>query len=299
MHRADLLADGGSDTALRAGLRSGEHVRVAKDLYRMGSGPETETERWQFELDLRCALSPEGLVCGQAAAALHGLDGFDPGLVPIVIDVGRRGRAGPGRVRRARLDAPSTCQRWPVTSVAETLLDLGDGLEPRPGCAAAVRYLAAEELVELAVESALHNQLVTAEELGDLLATVSPLRRGASVLARVLAGRPPGTVPTQSYLESRIVQELRNAGLPVFERQVETFDEEGRIGFVDFRRDLVVIEGVGEEWHVPKFDPDHERYARLGSGPFLFIPATFNNVERGTARFVDRVARAVYRAGPC
>ena len=52
------------------------------------------------------------------------------------------------------------------------------------------------------------------------------------MLVEVLARRSDQP-PTESYLETRVVQVLRDAGLPTFDRQVELADEEGFIGRVD------------------------------------------------------------------
>ncbi len=110
-------------------------------------------------------------------------------------------------------------------------------------------------------------------------------------------GDAPNGPVEQSYLETRVVQELRRVRLPDFERQVEMSDEEGFLGFVDFRHDAgVVIEAVGATWHFDRWNPDRERDARLGAGTYRFIPATFDAVEQRTGAFTDLVARALDRA---
>ena len=88
-----------------------------------------------------------------------------------------------------------------VTGVAQTLIELGAGL-------AAVRSpgghrLRSEDLVELALESALHQKLTTLNSIDDLLSPIGRTHSGAAVLRRVLARRPRGVAPTESWLETR------------------------------------------------------------------------------------------------
>lgn len=62
----------------------------------------------------------------------------------------------------------------------------------------------------VAVESALRHRLTTEDELLELLASCGPNRAGAKTLEAVLERRPYGAPPTESYLETRGVQVLRN-----------------------------------------------------------------------------------------
>jgi hypothetical protein len=91
------------------------------------------------------------------------------------------------------------------------------------------------------------------------------------------------------------VQVLRDADLPDFDRQVELSDRRGTIGRVDLHRDGVVIELVGRAWHLPRFGPDHRRYARLTGAGHLFLPFTFDDVEFHPHDVVDLVADALAR----
>ena len=58
------------------------------------------------------------------------------------------------------------------------------------------------------------------------------------------------------------------------------YDVDGCIGRVDLRWRNVVIEVVGERWHLPRFDPDHHRYTRLGAAGHTLLLFTFNDIER-------------------
>ena len=185
---------------------------------------------WHHQVAAAWARRPEGAICGEAAAALYGLDGFDPGVsFETQIDP-RVSHAQPG-VRRHRLLQDSVdFDGIHVTAIEETLLGLGARLRPRPGCAAARQHLESIDLVELATECALHLGLTTVDSLTELLVRAPRNRPGRGVLALVLRQRPPGAPPTESYLETRCVQVLRAAALPDFQRQIELATSMGGSG---------------------------------------------------------------------
>ena len=265
-----------SARGLRSTVAAAELARVGRGIYAATPRPDGE-QRWLQELLVAQALHPDGRIGGQAAAALYGLDGFD-WSVPISVHVApeRSGRAN-GVRRFVALQDPETVKPFTVVGPDETLLGLGEGLMRRPGCRAATRKLAPEDLVELAVEAALRKRLVTIESLTEIV-RVGTRRPGRALLQEVL-DRRPDDVATGSYLETRCVQVLRDAGLPYFRRQVPIEDGRGFIGFVDFHLDGIVIEIVGKEWHLDRFNPDHRRYARIGAAGYGLLPFTFDDIE--------------------
>ena len=200
--------------------------------------------------------------------------------------------------RRRALQPPNTVGRLVVASVEDTLLGLGEDLTPRPGCTAADAPLDAELLVELAVEAALRAGLTTIERLAEVVAATDGRRPGRGVLREVLARRPDEP-PTGSFLETRCHQVLRAAALPAFHRQVELRDGGGRIGIVDFALGSVVIEAVGERWHLERFHPDHRRYARLVAAGHRLLTFTFEDIEHRPDHVVDATRRALGRAPLC
>jgi hypothetical protein len=290
-----LAALGHSVGDIRGLVRRGELTRARRGVYLVG--PRLDgVERWFQDVALAAADGSSALVTGQAAAALYGLDGFDPG-VSIAVQVARSTTAAhPGARRLRLLEPPEQVLGVWCTSPGETLLGLGADLASRPGCAAARRALPAVDLVELALEAALRRELATPSGLADLAAAADGKRPGRDVLLEALARRPDQP-PTESYLETRVVQVLRDAGLPSFDRQVELADDEGPIGRVDFHRAGVVIEALGKAWHLSTFDPDNLRSSRLIAAGHLVLPFTFHHVEAKPAHVVRAVARALARAG--
>ena len=288
--RWDLgLSKGG----LQRRVAKGEVTRLARGVY---SDAPVDADNWLSELASLAVRYPGGRLAGQAAAALYWLDGFDVGAPPTIYR-DRKASARGGPVRRLdQLEETEQLGDLEVCGVGELLLGLGAEVEPRPGCAAATALLDRVELVELAVEAALRKELVTIERLERLVATTRT-RPGRAELAQVLAMRPPGAKPTGSYLETRCVQVLRTGSLPDFERQVDLYDSDGLIGWVDLFLDGVVIELVGKKWHLEKFDPDHVRYARLAAAGYALVPFTFSDVEHHPRHVVDATRSALRQRG--
>lgn len=279
-------------TARRRALADEVLTKAAPGWYAPGPRP-AGIERWLLELAAQTARYPDGRLAGEAAAALLGLDGFDPGA-PVTV---YRPRTSSGRTAGVRrldaLDGVIDIDGLPVCSVDELLLGLGAEVTPRPGCDAAVEPLSEVELVELAVEAALRRELTTIARLTDIVGLARPNRPGRPELRVVLGQRPAGAPPTESYLETRFIQVLRRARLPAFDRQAWVHDADGPIGRVDFLYRRVVAELVGRRWHLDRFDPDHARYARLAAAGYRVLPFTFDDVERHPRRLVRTVAAAL------
>ncbi len=292
MTRAELTRSGLSRHGIDRAIASGELHRLGRGTYLIGPHAAGPGE-WPQLVAARSALHPHAVLWGQAAAAWRELDGFDP-PVPVQWRVPRNASNSHAYlVRRDMRLPPSDLGGLAVAHPAETLLHLGAGLAPRPGCAAARTSLPAALLVELAVEDALRRELTTVAELADLVASTTNRTPGRAVLAAVLAGRPVGAPPTESYLETRCHQVLRAAGIADFDRQVHLHDREGLIGRVDFARAAVVIEVTSRAWHDPKVIEDARRNSRIASAGYRLLQPTFADIEGDPAAFVEQVGRAL------
>ncbi|MFN0027749.1 MAG: hypothetical protein ACKV2O_11320 [Acidimicrobiales bacterium] len=253
--------------------------------------------RWRRDLMLQCVQWGPGVVVARsAAAALWGLDGFEP-PVPLLANVARSSGIRHPAVRRvAPLEPVATISGFDVTGVAQTLVELGVGLTARQGAINDRARLRPDELVELAVESALHLGLVKECELLDVLAGCGNRRAGAGVLQAVLERRPYGAPPTESYLETRGMQVLRNGGVEPGQRQVEIRDRRGRyLKRVDVVLDgWLIVEFDGEAYH----DPERDRALRSAftAAGYLVLPFDFEQVTRFPKVVVQQVTDA--RCGP-
>lgn len=290
--RSELLSSGWSPLQINEAIRGGALQPMRRGVYL--DGPRLDgADGWRQDVAILARLHGQAVVAGQSAAALLGLDGFEP-PVPILLHAPRGSASASPLIRRRDLLAPPIAiEGLPVISVEEVLLGLAETVTPRPGCAAASRRLCSSELVELALEDALRRGLTSLERLGQLVATTTDRRPGRSVLRTVLRRRPVDAAPTGSYLETRCHQVLRAAGIADFHRQVSLFDRLGRIGIVDFARDGVVIEVVGRQWHLDRFAPDHRRYARLTAAGQRLLTFTFDDVEGRPGHVVDATRAAL------
>jgi len=204
--------------------------------------------------------------------------------------------SSPGRragVRRIRaLEPGRTCRGLAVTAPAQTLLDLGafvaDGLDRGRG----LRPLGAADVVELALEAALRAGLVQLDDVERLLIQAGRSRRGRRVVAEVLGRRPPGAPPTESYLETRGIQVLRDAGLVGFERQVWVhLGRAGRRVRVDLFCDGRVIEFDGRDPHAEHHTRDRRRWNALADENVPLRIFTWDDVEHNPLGLVTSVRR--------
>jgi hypothetical protein len=184
--------------ALRWGERRGRWRRIDRQVYAEGShDPDT------FDRARARVLATGGVASGRLAGVLHGLDGVTaPDERPL------RRRLLPER-RIVVVDGLR------CTDGLQTLVDLAADL--------------ADPAWEQALESALRKRLTS---IGDIDAALSGLGRtrtpGVRRMRRVLAARPDGAPPTESLLETLMVQLVRGVeGLPEPERQHEVVDQCG------------------------------------------------------------------------
>ena len=257
---------------------------MAFGVYVIGS----PTSTWEQSAAIQLAsCGPDAVLARTAAARLWQLDGFalrpgDPARVlPLSVNVPLRdGRRSP-RLHRVRSLEPFAVEKdLRVTGINQTLVDLGADLAIAlsPGG----HRLTPADQVELALESALRDGRTTVDRLEAVLGTCGSRREGASVLRAVLDRRPLGAPATESWMETRCIQVLRNDGIVDVERQVPVYDRRGRlIGRVDLMLRRIILECDGKQFH-PDFEKDRERWAALQAMGHLVLPITFRQLEFGT-----------------
>lgn len=266
MTPADARANGITRWGLQRARADGSLRRIGRGVYQVVGDEPDPVLRWLRSARAVLALAGADAVLARAsAAALWRLDGFDSCPVPIELNAPRRS-TGERRVRVRRsvpLEPPDRVDALPVTAVGQTLVELGStGTESS---------LDALDRVELAVECALHRRLIGITALAELAAAAGA-RRGSPVLRAVLERRPVGAPPTESYLETRMVQLLRRHGLPEPQRQVEIRDDAGFVGRVDLLVGPVVIELHGGQHNgAAVLDADRLRRARLEAAGYRVL----------------------------
>jgi len=282
------LAAAGIATSTVSRWRATARLRpLRRGAYAFGPEPTDRRTRWLQRAAAELGVAGcDAALTGAAAAMVWTLDGFDePG--PITVVVPRRRRAA-GAQRRALLEPPEVVGGLRVTAIVDTLVDLGT-VPARP-------RLRVDELVELALEDALRRHLVDIDTVAEQIATSPNNRTGAAALREVLDRRPEGAVPTESYLETRGIQVLRNGGLGEAERQVEVHDADGFVGRVDQRLGGVYIEYDGYAHHRDReiFVSDRRRWNRLAMAGCRLAVFSYDDVEGAPQTLVDTL-RALAR----
>jgi very-short-patch-repair endonuclease len=294
--RAELEAAGVHHRRRRALVEEGVLRHFALGVYLVGQ-PEAPRDRWlQLAAATLLANGPGAVLSRSAAAALWALDGFEL-PAPIDVNVPRSSFRRGARVHRVPSPAPVDKGGLPVTSIAQTLVEVGNGLVARDRFEGDPRPISPHDRVDLALESALRRGLALEAELAAATITRGTRRRGAAILRDCLERRPPGAAPTDSYLETRGIQLLRRAGLPTGQRQVRLSDERG--AFVA-RVDLLlpgrlVVEFDGREHHarVADFDRDRARWDAIVAAGHRVLVFSNDHVERQPTFVVDTVLAAV------
>jgi very-short-patch-repair endonuclease len=110
-----------------------------------------------------------------------------------------------------------------------------------------------------------------------------------SALRRVLDRRPPAAAATDSELETRFLQLVRDAGLPQPQRQYEVRDGTGFIARIDFayrdRRLAIELDGFGP--HADRVERDRTRQNPLVLLGWTILRLTWADVVEGPASVVS------------
>jgi very-short-patch-repair endonuclease len=201
---ADATKAGVSRHTLAWGIRTGVYSRVHRGVYAEGFEPPTP-----LESALALSIATGGVVSGVAAGQLHGLDSMH--LKPHYCTVPANSRPKHAGVRRQDLHAHMVTEvnGFRCTSALQTMIDLA--------------ALTSDRTWEQALESALRKRIVTVADLDFSLHRLGRSRTpGTRRIRRVLQLRPNGTPPTESLLETLMVQLIReHTTLPCPTRQVE------------------------------------------------------------------------------
>ncbi len=202
----ELRRRGLSNSAIRWAVRKGRLTPVVRSVYAAGPQPPTSLER-----AVAVVFATRGIASGRLAGQLLDIDavtlhGPDVSVQPTA----SRSRAGTRR-RKLPPERVVVVDGVPCTDGLQTLVDLAAELDDAEW--------------EQALECVLRRRLTTIEALEHAAMGRVP---GAARMRRVLAGRPEGAPPTESRLETLMVQLARKVpGLPEPERQVVIRDRSG------------------------------------------------------------------------
>jgi hypothetical protein len=265
--------------------RIAEHrwLRLYRDVYRINGSPPT----WEGDVLAACwAGGFRAVAAIRSAAELYALPGGRRDLVEIACPRWRRVHQQALVVHETKaLDSVdlTVVKGIAVTTPARTLFDLGRVC--RPG------------LVERALENALRRGLTTEGELDATLRRLSRSGRpGGPTLRTLLDGRNPGRRPTESEMETRLLQSMRAFGLPDPTTQHEVWQGAMFIARVDVAYpDLkIAIEYDSDEFHSGRaaIRRDRDRRHLLLAAGWLPVDIGPNDLRDGGTLTCAAIAQA-------
>lgn len=197
LSRGQWLASGLTERQLARAIQNRAVIVVHPGVYAL-RGCKASSER-----DVMAAcLATGGIASHRCAAFLWKFRKFERPVVEVLVAKGHAPTVAGVTVRRTtRLDPDERTHvgAIPVTSRARTLLDL---------------VSVAPDLVEGALDGALHRRRVSLRTLQSLLDRVGEHHPGYRILAPLVKDRLAGRRPTESELEDDLLALLRRFGLP-------------------------------------------------------------------------------------
>lgn len=255
-------------------------------MYRLGASPHS------WEGDLLAAhlwLGPASAVSHSSACALWELPGFQREGVELSTSVNRRSLP-PVVVHRVRQDFlahTTTVASIPVTNAGRSIVDIAGLVGP--------------DDLEAVVEDAIRRRLTSRKHLLWLMnGRKTTAAQGFRVLRRLLSDNAEPS--TESRFETRLLQAIRQAGLPLPVRQYEITDGDRFIARVDFAYPWakLAIEADGYRYHSGReaWEADLERRGDITALGWLVIHVTYRQMVGDMAKVAQRIRAALSPALP-
>lgn len=284
-HRRQLLACGLNSKMIQVRVKKGTLMRVHPEVY----GITAVSLSWQGRLlASQLWLGERSVVSHRAAAALLGLDGFDPELVEITVplDASIARRAGVRVHQSKTLDRADIRAMGPLrlTKVERTLVDLCAVVSPGR--------------VEEALESALFQGLTTYQRVAARFEAIArPGMRKMSTLAKLLDERDPRQAPAQSIFETKFYRLLKSSPLEPAEFQYSVFDADGfaarpDVAYPDLK---IAVEAHSMKWHVgrKRVQKDTTRHNRLTELGWQILYVTYEDLQRRPHDILRRLEKLI------
>jgi hypothetical protein len=277
--REQALAVEMTPRAIGCQLESGEWRSPQRGVYVVSGAPASWEQRVMVA-QLRGG--PSAVLSHLTAAHLHGLYH----LRPLVIDLTRRGPidASGIRVHRSEIGPADVCRLGPfsVTSPARTLIDLSGVLD-------------FDRLEDCLEEALFHGTVDLAGLNARLTAIGSRGRKGTGSLKRLLELRDPRWAPTATRFETLLHRVLREAGLPLPQRQISIFEGREFVTRIDFAylNERVGIPADSFKWHTRRkqWELDIVQRNRLTRMGWRLRPTTWTELKRRPADFTRDIAQ--------
>jgi predicted transcriptional regulator of viral defense system len=278
------LVGGLSRAAVAKRAADGRLYRIHQGVYAVGRPHLTMRGRFMAAV---LACGPGAVLSHRSAAALLGLRHDSRARMEVTVPgPARRPRTGVDLHRSTTLTDRdvTTVDGIPCTSVARTLVDLGDVTNRRG--------------VERAVDQAEVLRVFDLRAVNDALERAGP-RRGAGILRAVLADYA-GPKVTKQELEERFLALCRTAALPSPVVNEWIALDDGIAYKPDFlwRNEWLIVETDGRDVHTTAkaFEHDRERDQRLTLAGFTVVRFTWRQVRDSPGRVGHTLARLLDRS---
>ena len=271
-----LVALGFDDAAIRYRVRAGRLHRVQRGVYAVGHTAMTVSAR---RLAAVLALGDLAFASHITAAAIWGIRQTASGLIHVTVPGAARDRAGIRVHRRASADADRTRRdAIPVTSLARTLVDLGDVV---PTVQVRNAFVRAE-----------HLRLVDMKAIDDALARAGRFP-GPRRLREVLRVYDPRWERTRSALELAFLDLTAQFALPPAE--VNAWIEDTFLVDALWRPQRLVVEVDSPRFHdTPSARRDDARRDHaLRSSGYRVLRMRDADIERRSPAAAATIARAL------
>lgn len=282
------LAESGIDHRMVTWIvKTGRLARLSPRVVRLVGAPATEAQRVMAAV---LDAGPGSALSHTSALAWWKVPGFtlrDLHVTQAKVRQRRLAHAAHG------VDLPAAHVRVldgvPVVAPARALFDLA-GMSRVP-----------RQRVERAVDSAWSLRLVSGCTLQAMLhQLVGQRRAGLATMREILEARGPDYIPPASGLEGRVVEILRGYSKASLRRQVDTGDDEGWIGRIDFADPELPfrLEVQSDRFHASHLDrqADAQRLSRLEAAGFVVVTVTETDVWHYPDRVVELVREGRYQA---
>jgi very-short-patch-repair endonuclease len=197
--------------------------------------------------------------------------------------------------RNTRLSAPVEVHR--VGPLTRRDLDSVEGFRLTNATRTLVDLAADQplELLKRAADDALGRRLTTVERLAEAVARASG-RRGAAALRELVVHYQGGDGPTESELESRVLELIEAAELPRprCQRPVRAGGRVRRLDFL-FVAERVVIEADGYAYHASpeSFERDRQRSNSLTAQGYIVLHWTWRALRERPTELVSELRNAL------
>lgn len=245
--RQQAFEMGASERLVQRRLKAGDWRRAVPAVYILATSPGS----WQRQCKVAELSVAGSAVSGRSAAALHGLSGFRPGPIELLVPVNAYCRHPFATTHRYAGAQITTVDGFRVTTIAQTMFDLAARTNPW--------------LLERALDDALLDKIVTVPQLEERLAFYEGSRRPGLPLIRSFVDErtQEGWTPPESELEALLLTVLeRLPDRPHIVRQAQLPWRSARPGRVDvlLPDHRLIVEADGRRWHARTEDFDRDRW---------------------------------------